>query len=142
MFKWCTLLILFDGRRGLFYNLLEAVRNFLHLGPGTNNINYKGSLGYTTFGSNSGIKTKWNYIVHRESETSIINHRAEVVGNVRRGIKNDRCHLNIVHSNLKKCCSILICPEVHISQGPSVPRYMAGFQIYRRKKGRIFSYIF
>ena len=64
MFTRCTLLILFDGRRGFFYNLLEAVLNFLHLGPGTNNINYKGSLGYTTFGNENEII----YIVHLESE--------------------------------------------------------------------------
>ena len=57
--------------------------------------------------------------------------------------KMTRCHLNILRSNLEKCCSIQICHEVHISQGPSVPRYIAGwcnykYQIYRRKKRKGF----
>ena len=93
IFKRCTLLILFDGRRGFFYNLLEAVLNFLHLGPGTNNINYKGSLRCTTFGSNSGIKTKWNHM-----------HSASWIGNVHNKIIGQKLWATYVgESNMTQC---------------------------------------
>ena len=67
-------------------------------------------------------KWKWNHI-----------HSTSWIGNVR--------------FNLEKRYSIQICPEVHISQGTSVPRYIAGwcnykYQIYRRKNEGIFSCIF